>query len=102
MLIVPAGPDGRLDPRHALASLAWKGITSILLEGGALMAGDFLARDLVDELALFRSRVHIGPDGIAAPIAVDGIETGANDRFLLAARHHVGADSLSLFRRRSI
>jgi diaminohydroxyphosphoribosylaminopyrimidine deaminase/5-amino-6-(5-phosphoribosylamino)uracil reductase len=98
---VPAGADGRLDPHHALASLAWKGITSILLEGGALLAGDFLSRDLVDELALFRSDVHIGDDGVAAPLLLSGIEAGANDRFELASRHHVGADRLTLYRRRA-
>jgi diaminohydroxyphosphoribosylaminopyrimidine deaminase/5-amino-6-(5-phosphoribosylamino)uracil reductase len=100
MLIVPSGPDGRLDPQHALASIAWKGITSILLEGGATLAGDFLSRDLVDELALFRSSLHIGVEGVAAPPALVGIEAGANDRFTLQSRHHVGEDSLSLFRRR--
>jgi diaminohydroxyphosphoribosylaminopyrimidine deaminase/5-amino-6-(5-phosphoribosylamino)uracil reductase len=100
MLVVPAGPDRRLDLQHALASLAWKGITSILLEGGATLAADFLARDLVDELALFRSNTHIGVDGVAAPPALSGIEAGTNDRFALQSRHHVGDDRLSFFRRR--
>jgi diaminohydroxyphosphoribosylaminopyrimidine deaminase/5-amino-6-(5-phosphoribosylamino)uracil reductase len=100
MLIVPAGADGRLDPQHALASLAWKGITSILLEGGAMLAADFLARDLVDELALFTSPTHIGEDGVAAPAMVGAIAADVSDRFERTSRHHVGADSLSHFRRR--
>ena len=99
-LIVPAGADGRLDPHHALATLAWKGITSILLEGGATLAGDFLARDLVDELAIFRSPTHIGDNGVAAPGLLAAIETGDSERFHEISRHHVGTDRLKIFRRR--
>jgi len=102
MLIVPAGADGRLDPHHALATIAWKGITSILLEGGATLAGEFLARDLVDELALFRSNRHIGADGVAAPPMIAAIEAGANARFVAQSRHHIGEDSLKIFRRRPL
>jgi diaminohydroxyphosphoribosylaminopyrimidine deaminase/5-amino-6-(5-phosphoribosylamino)uracil reductase len=101
ILVVPAGADGRLDPQHALASLAWKGITSIMLEGGALLAGDFFDRDLVDELALFRSNIHIGLDGVSAPSVINAIEAGTNNRFLPKSRHHIGEDRLTLFRRRA-
>jgi diaminohydroxyphosphoribosylaminopyrimidine deaminase/5-amino-6-(5-phosphoribosylamino)uracil reductase len=100
ILMVPSAADGRLDPQHALASLAWKGITSILLEGGALLAGDFFDRDLVDELALFRSNLHIGDDGVSAPAVIHAIETGANDRYLPISRHHIGDDLLKVFRRK--
>jgi diaminohydroxyphosphoribosylaminopyrimidine deaminase/5-amino-6-(5-phosphoribosylamino)uracil reductase len=101
MLIVPSAADGRLDPHHALATLAWKGITSILVEGGAQVATEFLQRDLVDELALFRSQMPIGPDGVAAPALLGGIEAGDANRFRLDARHVVGNDRLTVYRRTS-
>ncbi len=101
MLIVPSAADGRLDPHHALATLAWKGITSILVEGGAQVATEFLQRDLVDEIALFRSQMPIGPDGVAAPALLGGIEAGDANRFRLDARHVVGNDRLTVYRRTS-
>eukprot|EP01035_Chromulina_nebulosa_P032755 gene32755-biopygen21162 len=101
MLIVPAGPDGRLDPHHALATLAWKGITSILLEGGAQLASEFLARDLVDELALLRGATDVGEGGVDAPPALLAIETGDAGRFAFVSRHRVGPDRLTLYRRTS-
>ena len=101
ILVVPAGPDGRIDPHHALASIAWKGITSILLEGGAVLAQEFLTRDLIDELHLSRSQREIGDAGIAAPAALKTIDIAGSERFAPVSRHHVGADDLAIFRRRT-
>ncbi|MDR3494407.1 MAG: bifunctional diaminohydroxyphosphoribosylaminopyrimidine deaminase/5-amino-6-(5-phosphoribosylamino)uracil reductase RibD [Ancalomicrobiaceae bacterium] len=100
VLPVPMGPDGRIDPRHALASLAWKGITSVLVEGGAALGQELLNLDLVDELAVFRSPVVIGERRVAAPAAVTAILAGDVGRFEWIASHRVGADRLQQFRRR--
>ena len=100
VLPVPTGPDGRIDPRHAMASLAWKGITSVLVEGGAALGQQLLGLDLVDELAVFRSSVVGGGERIAAPAAVTAILAGDGGRFEWTASHHVGADRLYEFRRR--
>jgi diaminohydroxyphosphoribosylaminopyrimidine deaminase/5-amino-6-(5-phosphoribosylamino)uracil reductase len=98
-LIVPSAADGRIDPHHALASIAWKGITSVLVEGGAQVASEFLARDLVDEVALFRSPRAIGPDGVAAPGALPGLEEEETVRFHFVSRHLAGDDRLTIYRR---
>lgn len=100
VLPVPTGPDGRVDPRHAMASLAWKGITSVLVEGGAALGQELLGLDLVDELAIYRSDVIVGGERIAAPAAVTAILAGDVGRFEWTASHQVGADRLYEFRRR--
>ena len=49
-----------------LHALAEKGITRLLVEGGARVASSFVAADLVDEVWLLRGPDPIGADGVAA------------------------------------
>ena len=60
-----ATPPG-LDLMVALHALADKGITRLLVEGGARVASSFVAAGLVDEVWLVRGRDAIGADGVAA------------------------------------
>jgi diaminohydroxyphosphoribosylaminopyrimidine deaminase / 5-amino-6-(5-phosphoribosylamino)uracil reductase len=46
-------PRGRVAPRRALEVLAARGVQSVLIEGGATIAGAFVAAGLVDRVALF-------------------------------------------------
>ncbi len=46
-------PRGRVAPRRALQLLAARGVQSVLVEGGASVAGAFIAAGLVDRVALF-------------------------------------------------
>jgi diaminohydroxyphosphoribosylaminopyrimidine deaminase/5-amino-6-(5-phosphoribosylamino)uracil reductase len=66
---------GGLDLREVLAALAARGITRLLVEGGAAVAASLLRRRLVDRLAWFRGPVLIGGDGRAAidTLGVDAI-----------------------------
>jgi diaminohydroxyphosphoribosylaminopyrimidine deaminase/5-amino-6-(5-phosphoribosylamino)uracil reductase len=57
---------GRLDLAAALRLLAERGITRLMVEGGPTVAAAFIDADLVDEAALFRGEVVIGPQGIDA------------------------------------
>ena len=57
--------DGPLG--EALARLAAEGVQSLLLEGGAALAGSFLAADLVDKLELFVAPQAAG-EGLVAPL----------------------------------
>jgi diaminohydroxyphosphoribosylaminopyrimidine deaminase/5-amino-6-(5-phosphoribosylamino)uracil reductase len=50
----------------ALRTLAARGITRLLVEGGPIVATALLKAGLVDEAAIFRSRKVIGPEGIDA------------------------------------
>ena len=61
----------------ALAVLGRHGITSLLLEGGAELAGSFLDAGEVDELRLFIAPVVLGGEGsrpLAAGEGVKGID----------------------------
>jgi diaminohydroxyphosphoribosylaminopyrimidine deaminase/5-amino-6-(5-phosphoribosylamino)uracil reductase len=49
-----------------LRLLAERGITRLMVEGGPTVAAAFIDADLVDEAALFRGEVVIGPQGIDA------------------------------------
>lgn len=77
-----AARDGRIDLAAALRALAGEGVNTLMLEGGAALAEAFLATDLVDRIALFRSPAPLAaaPEGAAArgegtaaaPAAPDG------------------------------
>ena len=59
----------RVDVTAALRLLASQGVVSILVEGGAELAGSILAARLADELHAFVAPVLLGPRG--RPGAVD-------------------------------
>jgi diaminohydroxyphosphoribosylaminopyrimidine deaminase/5-amino-6-(5-phosphoribosylamino)uracil reductase len=52
-LRIDGGPGGRVSPARALALLAARGVQSVLVEGGAAIAGAFVKAGLVDRVALF-------------------------------------------------
>ena len=56
---------GSISPQ-VLKTLAGRGITRLMVEGGPTVAAAFVQADLVDEAALFRSPKAIGADGIDA------------------------------------
>src|SRR5437763_997206 len=60
----------RLDIAAVLTALSDKGITRLLVEGGARVASSFVAAGLVDEFWLLRGREAIGSGGVAA---LDGL-----------------------------
>lgn len=67
--IVCVAPDAqsRPDLDAVLGELAGRGITRLLVEGGATVEQAFLARGLADRLEIFRSPVTAGEGGQAAP-----------------------------------
>lgn len=69
VLRVPAAPEGRTDVRAAMGLLAERGIVTLMVEGGAELAGSFLASRLTDELHVFVAPILLGPRG--RPGAVD-------------------------------
>lgn len=61
--------EGRIDPLVALKLLASRGIVTVMIEGGAELAGSVLAGRVVDELHCFIAPILLGPRG--RPGAVD-------------------------------
>ena len=99
--VIRCTPDGE---RHvampaALQALAGRGITRVLVEGGAGMAAALLRDGLVDRLTWFRAPTLLGGDGLAA---IEGLGVDAPDgapRFKLSDREVVGDDLLETFER---
>jgi diaminohydroxyphosphoribosylaminopyrimidine deaminase / 5-amino-6-(5-phosphoribosylamino)uracil reductase len=89
--------DSRLDLMAVLKLLAKRGITRLMVEAGPILASSLVRADLVDEAALFRSRVPIGADGIDA---LDGLPLSAltqSPQLRRLASESVGEDSLETF-----
>jgi diaminohydroxyphosphoribosylaminopyrimidine deaminase/5-amino-6-(5-phosphoribosylamino)uracil reductase len=98
VLRVP-GASGRLDLTAVLRGLAGRGITRVMVEAGPILSAAFLAADLVDEAALFRSPNAIGPDGIDALEGTPLTALTQSPRLQLVATEQIGADILSVFER---
>ena len=69
--------EGHIDLYLALAALAKRGITRLMVEGGATLSTSFLRSNLVDLLAWFRAPSLIGADGksVFSNLGVDGIDS---------------------------
>lgn len=69
LIEVPADADGNPHLVAALSELARRGLTRILVEGGAHLAAALLRKHLVDRIVWFRAPRLIGGDGIPAATA---------------------------------
>lgn len=101
VLRVPAvtSPVPGLDLPAVLHSLSDKGITKLLVEGGAKIAASFVTAGLVDEIWLFRGPNEIGDDGIDALDALPlSAITGSPD-FAVRASETIENDTLTIYER---
>jgi len=98
VLRVP-GVNGRLDLSAVLRGLAGRGITRVMVEAGPILSAAFIAADLVDEAALFRSPNAIGADGIDALEGLPLTALTQSAKLRLVGSEAVGADSLDVFER---
>lgn len=86
------------DPRRLdalLPALATRGISSLLVEGGARAARSFLDAGLVDRILLFNGAGTIGKDGVASPCVSGRMPDG----FSLRHTARYGADVLHDYER---
>jgi diaminohydroxyphosphoribosylaminopyrimidine deaminase/5-amino-6-(5-phosphoribosylamino)uracil reductase len=97
---LPLAEDGRLDPAALLRALAARGITRLLVEGGAGLAASLLRAGLVDALAWFHAGLVIGGDGRAAVDAAGVAQLAAAPHFTVMTAGEVGPDRLLQLRRR--
>jgi len=90
---VPAAAGGPgLDLKAVLAVLAEREIVSVLLEGGATLAGSFLTARLIDRVVGYVAPVLIGGDGLAALAGPGAPAIDAAMRFRLDAITAIGPD----------
>ncbi len=93
-----APPPG-LDLLAVLRALAERGITRLLVEGGARVAASLVAADLVDEFWLLRGPDTVGAGGVAA---LDGLPLTSITQslaFRVRASENLDKDTLTVYER---
>ncbi|KPF43138.1 bifunctional diaminohydroxyphosphoribosylaminopyrimidine deaminase/5-amino-6-(5-phosphoribosylamino)uracil reductase RibD [Rhizobium sp. AAP43] len=78
-----------------LAALAQRGISSLMVEGGARVAADLLARGHVDGIHLFSGEGTVGAGGIPSPLLPGRVPAG----FALIDEQNFGRDRRQIFER---
>ncbi|MFL6839885.1 MAG: bifunctional diaminohydroxyphosphoribosylaminopyrimidine deaminase/5-amino-6-(5-phosphoribosylamino)uracil reductase RibD [Bradyrhizobium sp.] len=91
-------PPG-LDPLAVLHALCEKGITKLMVEGGARVASSFVAAGLVDEVWLLRGPDAVGADGIPALDALPLAAITQSPGFRLRASDTLQNDTLTIYER---
>ena len=93
-----ATPPG-LDLLAVLHALADKGITRLLVEGGARVASSLVAAGLVDEVWLLRGPDAIGAEGVAALDALPLTSITQSPGFRVRASESLQKDTLTIYER---
>lgn len=95
----PPGDTGSVDLNLALREFGRRGLTRVLVEGGAQLAAALVRHDLADRLAWFRSPRLIGGDGIPAIAELGVAQVSESKRFARTGTQDLGADGLDTYRR---
>jgi diaminohydroxyphosphoribosylaminopyrimidine deaminase/5-amino-6-(5-phosphoribosylamino)uracil reductase len=99
MRLTPPKTSSGLDPAAVLHALAEKGITRLLVEGGARVASSFVAAGLVDEVWLLRGPDPIGADGVAALDALPLTAITQSPALKARASETLQKDTLTIYER---
>jgi diaminohydroxyphosphoribosylaminopyrimidine deaminase / 5-amino-6-(5-phosphoribosylamino)uracil reductase len=99
LIEVPVSRSSELDLGIAMEELGQRGLTRVLAEGGARLAGALLEADLVDRLAWFHAPALLGGDGLPAVEAFGVTSLAAAPRFKRLAVEELGADMLETLTR---
>jgi diaminohydroxyphosphoribosylaminopyrimidine deaminase/5-amino-6-(5-phosphoribosylamino)uracil reductase len=92
-------PTSGLDLSAVLRALAEKGITRLLVEGGARVASSFVSSGLVDEVWLLRGPDPIGANGVAALDALPLSLITQSPAFTQRASEALQKDILTIYER---
>ncbi len=96
---VPVDAHGMLAVHDALETLAGRGITRILVEGGPSVARAFLDADLIDEAVIYQGLRLVGPDGLM-PFVSEGLDRiTSNGHFMRLETRAFGPDRMTRWRR---
>ena len=101
VLRVPAvtSPVPGLDLSAVLHSLAEKGITKLMVEGGAKIASSFMSAGLVDDVWLFQGPNAIGADGVNALDALPLSAITGSPGFKARGSETFDNDTLTIYER---
>jgi diaminohydroxyphosphoribosylaminopyrimidine deaminase / 5-amino-6-(5-phosphoribosylamino)uracil reductase len=98
LIEVDADAEGRIDLAAALRALGARGLTRLLVEGGATLAAVLLQLRLVDRLVWMHAPLLIGGEGVPAIGALGIAELADAPRFARVSTEAVGADVQTTFR----
>jgi diaminohydroxyphosphoribosylaminopyrimidine deaminase/5-amino-6-(5-phosphoribosylamino)uracil reductase len=101
LIDVEPDPEGQVDLAAALAALGERGITRLLVEGGARLGSAMLRARLVDRLAWVHAPLLIGGDGIPAIAGFALAALADAPGFERLSMEPVGEDVLTTFRVRA-
>lgn len=101
LVAVPRGTNAQIDISAMLAELGRRGVTRLLVEGGARVHTSFLSVGLVDRLEVFTAPIVLGGDALsaAAALALASLETAPH--FERAGVLELGGDLLESFVRKA-
>ena len=94
VLRAPRGADGHINIPAVVKLLGLLGLTRLMVEGGPTTAARFLDAGVVDEVAVFRSPVILGPDAYPALAGRPLIRLTQPVGFAEVERAELGADHL--------
>jgi diaminohydroxyphosphoribosylaminopyrimidine deaminase/5-amino-6-(5-phosphoribosylamino)uracil reductase len=94
----PRGQGG-VDLAAALTSLGQLDVVDLLVEGGARLAGQLIAQDLVDELHWMLAPIALGDRGAASLVGLSPASPDYAPRYRLDRLERVGDDAWLVFAR---
>jgi diaminohydroxyphosphoribosylaminopyrimidine deaminase/5-amino-6-(5-phosphoribosylamino)uracil reductase len=99
IVYVPVDSHGMIGLRDALETLASRGITRVLVEGGPSVARAFLDADLIDEAVIYQGSNQVGPNGLM-PFVSEGLDRlTASGHFTQSQSRSFGPDRMTAWRR---
>lgn len=99
LLEVAAGPQGEMPIAAVLEALAGKGLTRVMVEGGARLAASLVRAGLVDRVEWFRAGLLLGGDGLPATMPFGLTALADAPRFERVSVRQAGEDVLESYRR---
>lgn len=98
LIKVPLGADNQMNMGVALTLLAERGITRVMVEGGARLAASLLRDNLIDRIEWFQAPKIIGHDGYSAIAGLGLDEIDLDAGFERQAVTALGEDVLTSLR----
>ena len=98
LIYVPLAADNHMDMTAGLELLAERGITRLMVEGGARLAASLMRDGLIDRIEWFQAPKIIGDDGYSAVAALGLDEIDLDEGFERLGVRALGEDVLTSLR----
>jgi len=98
---LPRGPDARIDISALLKELGRRGVTRLLVEGGAEVHASFLRAGMMDRLEIFTAPMILGGDAYGAAASLQLKDLAKSPQFERTGVRTLGADLLESFARKA-